>query len=78
MSIVLPPHLEAIVKQKISQGAYSSSEQVISEALQALEEREESQAERLACLRGKVAAGLAQLDRGEGIPGDEVFDFIAI
>ena len=47
--------------------------EVIREALLLLEEREQRYEVRRQELRHKIAEGLAQLDRGEGIPGEQVF-----
>ena len=47
--------------------------EVIREALLLLEEREQLYEVQRQELRHKIAEGLAQLDRGEGIPGEQVF-----
>ena len=63
MTITLTPQLEALIKRKVEAGPYSTADEVVQEALQALEERE-----RLQHLRAKLQVGLDQLDRGEAIP----------
>lgn len=47
---------------------------MIHDALRLLEEREELRRLRLAEMRGKIAAGLASPDGGEGIAREEAFD----
>jgi antitoxin ParD1/3/4 len=63
MSVNLTPHVEDLIRQKVAAGPYCSADEVIEEALWALEERD-----RLARLRSAIAVGDAQLAHGEGIP----------
>lgn len=63
MSVTLTPHAEALIRPKIAAGSYRTADEVIGDALHALEERD-----RLARLRAAIAVGDAQLARGEGIP----------
>jgi antitoxin ParD1/3/4 len=63
MTITLNAQLEAAIRQKIETGLYVDADEVVREALRALEERE-----RLQQLRAKLQSGLDQLDRGEGRP----------
>ncbi|MGH2534564.1 MAG: type II toxin-antitoxin system ParD family antitoxin [Thermomicrobiales bacterium] len=63
MTVTLAPHLEALVWQKVEAGPYRTADEVIQEALEALEEREQLQQ-----LRAKLQVGIDQLDRGEGVP----------
>lgn len=72
--MTLPPKLEAIVKEKVESGLYSSSAEVMEEALHLLNERDRLREMRLQELRKEIAKGLEQLDRGEGIPGEQVFE----
>ena len=73
MHVALPPDLEQLVTARVQSGRYSSVSEVIREALLLLEEREQLYEVRRQELRLKIAEGLAQLDRGEGIPGEQVF-----
>ena len=73
MNVALPPELEQLVTARVQSGRYSSVSEVIREALLLLEEREQLYEVRRQELRLKIAEGLAQLDRGEGIPGEQVF-----
>lgn len=74
MNVSLTPELERMIHDRVKSGRYHSASEVVREALRLLEEREELRRLRLAELRGKIAAGLASLDRGEGVPGEEAFD----
>ena len=73
MNVALPPELEQLVTARVRSGRYSSVSEVIREALLLLEEREQLYERRRQELRHKIAEGLAQFDRGEGIPGEQVF-----
>ena len=73
MHVTLPSELAQLVTARVQSGRYSSVSEVIREALVLLEEREQLDERRRQELRHKIAEGLAQLDRGEGIPGDQVF-----
>jgi antitoxin ParD1/3/4 len=66
MAIHLNKELETEIDAKVRSGAYQSADDVIREGLELINAREE--------LRQAIAAGAAQLDRGEGIPGEQVFD----
>jgi len=66
MSIHLSRELEAEIDAKVRSGAYRSADDVVREGLGLIDAREE--------LRQAIAAGAAQLDRGEGISGEQVFE----
>jgi antitoxin ParD1/3/4 len=63
MSVTLTPEAEAAVREKVESGRYQTVDEVIHEALRALDERE-----RIEHLRAKLQTGREQLDRGLGIP----------
>ena len=73
MRVEIPPELEQLVTARVQSGRYNSVAEVILEALLLLEEREQLYEIRRQELRRKIAEGLEQLDRGEGIPGEQVF-----
>jgi antitoxin ParD1/3/4 len=66
MAIHLNKDLEAEIDRRVRSGAYRSADDLIREGLELINAREE--------LRQAIAAGAAQLDRGEGIPGEQVFE----
>jgi antitoxin ParD1/3/4 len=74
MHLSLTPELEHLVQEKVKSGRYLSASEVVQEALRLLEERDALRAQQLEDLRQAVAVGLEQLDRGEAIPGDQVFE----
>ncbi|MEH1894409.1 MAG: type II toxin-antitoxin system ParD family antitoxin [Nostoc sp.] len=73
MNISLTPELEQLVKDKVSSGKYHSVSEVMGEALRLLEERDRIRDRCLAELKAKIQVGIEELERGEGIDGEEVF-----
>ncbi|MBG1260107.1 type II toxin-antitoxin system ParD family antitoxin [Nostoc commune] len=80
MNISLTPELEQLVKDKVISGKYHSVSEVMGEALRLLEERDACgglcqriRDQRLAELKTKIQVGIEELERGEGIDGEEVF-----
>ena len=65
MPVTLPPELEEVVRERVASGAYSSSSEVLREALRLIEARDQWLAVQREAFRRDVEAGLAQLDRGE-------------
>jgi len=74
MDVSLTPELEKLVNSQVESGKYGSVSEVINEALRLLQEHEKSREARLEALRLEIAKAIDQADRGELIPGDQVFD----
>lgn len=72
MNIILKPEEEQLIQEKLKTGKYKTAYEVIVEALQLLEERDKQYEKWVEETRKKVAIGLEQLDRGEGIDGEVV------
>lgn len=62
------------ILQKIESGKYDSPDDVITRALELLDERDEALAQELANVRAKVRKGLEQADAGKLTPASQVFD----
>lgn len=76
--IYLPPDLNSLVERKVTSGQFHSADDVVVEGLRLLQEREELgkpdfEFSTLEELEAKLAVGVEQLERGEGIPGDDSF-----
>jgi len=71
MNVSLTPELEKLVTRKVTSGLYQSASEVIREGLRLLDDQDRLRALHLAEVKKKIQIGLAQLDPGEGIPGDE-------
>ncbi len=74
MNVSLTPALEQFVQEKVASGRYNSASEVVREALRLLGDHEELRRIKLEALRKDIAVGIEQLDRGESIDGDEVFE----
>jgi len=72
MNVSLTPELEKLVASKVQSGRYQSASEVIREGLRLLEDQDRLRAAQLDEVRRKIQTGLDELDRGEGIPGDQV------
>jgi antitoxin ParD1/3/4 len=66
------PEIEALIQQRLHSGAFENVEDVLLDALEIQREREAWLLENKAAIEAKIEHGLAQLDRGEGIPGDQL------
>jgi len=80
MAYKFPPDVERLVKDRLTRGGYTSEDEVLRDALRALEEisyfRPDPKAGRISsfeALRREVGRGLEELDRGEGRDSEEVF-----
>ena len=69
MPLSLRPETERRITAKIESGEYDSAEDVVSHALDALSQLTEEEEAKLCALRADIDLGIAELDRGEGIPG---------
>lgn len=74
LNVSLTPELARFVDGQVRGGLYSTASEVVREGLRMLVEREKLRELRHEELRRQVQAGIDELDRGEGIDGDAVFD----
>ena len=73
MHVSLTTRLEEYVREKVESGLYNSNSEVVREALRLMGERDRLREIRLDELRKEIQIGIDQADRGELIPGNEVF-----
>jgi antitoxin ParD1/3/4 len=69
----LTSDLAGFVQEQTRSGKYTSASEVVQEALRLLEAAERIRANRLGDVKAKIAEGLASLNRGEGLDGEDVF-----
>jgi antitoxin ParD1/3/4 len=70
LNISLPEALKEHVQKRVAEGAFSNA----SDFVRALIRLDKEHQEKLATLRRDIAVGIDQLDRGEGLDGERVFD----
>lgn len=73
-NVSLPPELEDFVSSQVDSGRFASVGDAVREGLRLLQTREQLRDTELQDLRNRIAQGLASLDRGEGLDGEEVFE----
>ncbi|MCC6367342.1 MAG: type II toxin-antitoxin system ParD family antitoxin [Bryobacterales bacterium] len=71
MTIQLTPEDEKLIQSQLQSGAFQSVEEVIHDALASQAAENEWLIHNKDQLNEKIARGIAQIDRGEGISGTE-------
>jgi antitoxin ParD1/3/4 len=72
MNVSLTPELERRIAEKVESGLYTTASEVVREGLRLLFAADETREQGLARLRADIQIGLDELDRGEGLAGNEV------
>jgi antitoxin ParD1/3/4 len=70
MELVVSPDLGRLVLEKVESGHYATTDDVLREALQLLDDRDRLRALKLEELRREVAIGIHQADQGLVAPLD--------
>ena len=65
ININLTPQLEAMVRDKVAGGLYSSASEVVREALRLMQEQDQLRAIKLEQLRADIRVGIASGSAGE-------------
>jgi antitoxin ParD1/3/4 len=73
MNVNLGSTFDRFVADLLKTGLYQSQSEVVREGLRLLMEREQFKKLRLNELRGQVALGTAEAERGQLVDGEEVF-----
>jgi len=73
MNISLPEEMVEFVEREVASGGYTSSSEVVREALRLLRHDKELEAGKLAILKRAVSLGIADADAGR-FSGKTVFD----
>ena len=71
------PALEARLRQQIQTTGAASPEEALLHLLETQEEQDRWLMENREAVNAKIQRGIAQLDRGEGIPEDQLDAFLA-
>jgi antitoxin ParD1/3/4 len=72
MNVNLTPELEKMIHGKVKSGHYNNQSEVVREALRLMAERDRLREMHIAKLKNALAEGIAEADRGELIPLDQV------
>jgi antitoxin ParD1/3/4 len=72
VTIQLNPEQEHRVAEALRSGVYRDPDEVINRALEVLREQDEWLAANRQAIDAKIRRGIEELDRGEGIPEDEL------
>jgi antitoxin ParD1/3/4 len=76
MTIELKPEQEHLIAEVLRSGAYHSPDDVIDRALEVLHEQHEWLNANKRAIDAKIRNGIAELERGEGIPDDELDTYL--
>jgi Arc/MetJ-type ribon-helix-helix transcriptional regulator len=77
MAITLDPGTEERIQREFARGHYGSPAEVIVQALDLLQAEEEWLERSKSALNVRLQESMAQIDRGEGIPGDRLLEVLA-
>jgi putative addiction module CopG family antidote len=70
MNISLTPKITAWITEKVAQGMYGSSSEVIAEGIRMLKRQDEQRQSMAEDLRQELLVGAMQLDTGKSLPFD--------
>jgi antitoxin ParD1/3/4 len=70
MNVSLTPELERLVHLKVTSGRYRSASEVIREALQLMEERDQAENKHKAWIRDAIDAGMTSFGAGKDVDGE--------
>jgi Arc/MetJ-type ribon-helix-helix transcriptional regulator len=77
MTITLRPEQEQVIADALRSGVYQGPDDVINRALEMFDSQEEWLRQNRQTIDAKIRRGIEQLDRGEGIPEDELDAYLA-
>ena len=73
MEVSLTPELERWIAERVAAGEFESASAAVRAGLLLLRQKEEEDRMKVEALRRDIQEGLDQADRGDLVPGDEVF-----
>lgn len=74
-SVELTDHFDSLIANGIASGRYSDASEAVRAGLSLLEKREQADEAKLERLRISIKAGVAEIERGEGIEIGSLDDF---
>jgi antitoxin ParD1/3/4 len=76
MEITLDPATEERIQRELARGHYGSPAEVIAQTLDLLQAEQEWLELSKSALNARLQESMAQIDRGEGIPGDRLLEVL--
>jgi antitoxin ParD1/3/4 len=73
MNVSLTPEIEEFIKKKVDGGLYSTSSEVVREAMRLFMDQDTIKQHRIEELRAEIEKGFASAERGELVDGDQAF-----
>lgn len=73
MNVSLSGQWEEFIEKKVRSGRYHSASEVVREALQLLEEKDQTREAQLERLRKELLIGDVEIERGETLSAEDVF-----
>jgi len=77
MNLALDPAAEQRIQMELDRGHYSEPSEVIAHALNLLHAEQEWLETSKSALNLRLEESMAQIERGEGIPGDRILEVLA-
>jgi antitoxin ParD1/3/4 len=76
-TVTLTDHLDRFVESGVTSGRFNNASEVVCEGLRLLEQRESEDLAKLDWLRATAKDAFDAFDRGEGIPIENIHDFVS-
>ena len=77
MTITLRPEQEELVREIMQSGAFRNAEEAVGSALEMLRSQNAWLVDNREAIDTRIRQGIAELDRGEGIPEDQLEAYLA-
>ena len=77
MNLTLDAQTEQRIQRELDRGHFREPAEVIAHALDLLDAEEDWLVNNKAALNQRLRESMAQIGRGEGIPGDQLLDYLA-
>jgi antitoxin ParD1/3/4 len=77
MNLALDPASEQLIQLELERGHYREPADVIAHALNLLQAEQEWLEASKSALNARLEESMAQIERGEGIPGDRILEVLA-
>ncbi len=74
MNVSLTPELERFITEQVESGRYRSKSEAVRAGVRLLEAQVRERETRIEVLRRAIDQGVVELDHGEGLEGEKVFE----